>query len=186
SRRGLSERLSLLARPRAPLRRVALLLEVSGHAALLLPLLAVLFALQAGGPEARLLCLRLFAGQLFDLLLIGCLKAVFRRGRPGRNHAADMTATVAVDHYSFPSGHASKCGMMLCLLHFSACLRLPALLWLLAVPASRVLLGRHFPLDVACGFAIGCLEALLMWPYLPGLELSARLTGLLAAAIGRS
>lgn len=43
-----------------------------------------------------------------DLVLVGLLKAAFRRSRPVYNLASDFTVVVAVDHFSFPSGHSSR------------------------------------------------------------------------------
>ena len=43
-----------------------------------------------------------------DLVLVGLLKAIVRRSRPVYNVLNDMTVVVAVDAFSFPSGHSSR------------------------------------------------------------------------------
>ena len=43
-----------------------------------------------------------------DLGLVGTLKALLQRPRPLYNHAGDFLLVVAVDRYSFPSGHAAR------------------------------------------------------------------------------
>lgn len=53
--------------------------------------------------------LNLLAAWGVDLALVGGLKAAARRPRPVYNQAAgDFTVVVAVDHFSFPSGHSSR------------------------------------------------------------------------------
>lgn len=45
---------------------------------------------------------------VLDLILVGSLKSIFRRPRPIYNNSGDFVLVVPVDHYSFPSGHASR------------------------------------------------------------------------------
>ena len=45
---------------------------------------------------------------VLDLILVGSLKSIFRRPRPVYNNSGDFILVVSVDHYSFPSGHASR------------------------------------------------------------------------------
>lgn len=81
-----------------------------------------------------------------------------------------MFATVSVDKFSFPSGHATRACYIA---HFfskvfvvSPLLRLPLILWSSAVCISRIMLRRHHILDVAGGAALGVLESLFisyMW-----------------------
>ena len=44
-------------------------------------------------------------------------------------------------------------------------LRIAVQVWMLAVPASRLLLGRHHVLDVTAGILIGALEYLFVIKY---------------------
>ncbi|XP_010539692.1 PREDICTED: probable lipid phosphate phosphatase beta isoform X3 [Tarenaya hassleriana] len=129
-------------------------------------------------------------GLLLDLLLVGAVKLlVFRRSRPAYNHPS-MSAAVSADHSSFPSGHASRVFFVAAAVHFfSSASAAPvsgigysflddwvrdrdgdvkgevvAVLWGWAcvTAMSRVLLGRHFVLDVAAGACLGILEALFV------------------------
>ncbi|CAN1187281.1 Probable lipid phosphate phosphatase beta [Linum perenne] len=51
--------------------------------------------------------LPLFSPLLLDLAVVGLTKSIFRRARPSYNHSS-MSAVVAMDHYSFPSGHSTR------------------------------------------------------------------------------
>ncbi len=81
-------------------------------------------------------------------------------------NSPDMFATISVDKFSFPSGHATRAVSIAAFftylypLHFVV--TPPLLVWSASVCASRVLLGRHHVLDVAGGIAIGLAETLLM------------------------
>ena len=77
-----------------------------------------------------------------------------------------MRGTVSVDKFSFPSGHATRAiavaGFFVALYPLPLLLRLSLYPWALSVVASRVFLGRHHVLDVACGSLIGVAEVLVM------------------------
>lgn len=100
-----------------------------------------------------------------DLIVIVILKVSFRRSRPKHNEM-DMFATVSVDLYSFPSGHASRAGMLACLfmLKYITSLKwnIALLIWSMIVTLSRVALGRHHLIDVVCGYLVGMFEYLLL------------------------
>jgi membrane-associated phospholipid phosphatase len=73
-----------------------------------------------------------------------------------------MYVAVAVDHWSFPSGHSSRAFLIAAFLAGGSGLPREALyLWAAATSASRVLLGRHYVLDVVAGAWLGVLEAWL-------------------------
>ena len=105
------------------------------------------------------------SGLILDLIVIATLKLVFRRSRPAHNEM-DMFATVSIDNYSFPSGHASRAGMLGCFFMFhivnTTKSTLLAVLWSLIVCSSRVILGRHHLVDVICGYIVGMFEYLLL------------------------
>lgn len=162
-------------------RAVLAALEYSGDGLLWFPVpIAVLLSpLPSHSPAlARLLAL-LLAGLLLDLLLVGLLKFLIRRPRPVYNKG--MHLVVAVDHWSFPSGHSTRVFFVAYFFSLSSGLvregaeqlgLLPGsgaavdwlvkllFLWSAATAASRVLLGRHFVLDVIAGSCLGVVEAL--------------------------
>ncbi|XP_054275130.1 polyisoprenoid diphosphate/phosphate phosphohydrolase PLPP6-like [Macrosteles quadrilineatus] len=106
-----------------------------------------------------------FIGLITDIILVGVLKAVFRRRRPAGNQP-DMLGSIGPDVYSFPSGHVSRACfiayffLILYPIHFI--FRLPLLAWVFSVSASRILLRRHHLLDVFAGVLLGIVNALLI------------------------
>lgn len=118
--------------------------------------------------ESREIQINLLFGLVYDVMLVAFVKAVVRRNRPAQNRPDDLLpVTYGPDKFSFPSGHATRA--IFVSLFFtqwaypgmSILLRLPILLWAGAVCISRVLMRRHFLLDVIAGIAIGHLEFLL-------------------------
>lgn len=90
------------------------------------------------------------------LAIYKSLKGATRRERPCHS-LADIPISVApLDHYSFPSGHTLHAvSFTIVALHYY-----PQLAWVLVpftllVAASRVLLGLHYPSDVAAASGIG-------------------------------
>lgn len=104
----------------------------------------------------------LLFGLIMDLIIVGLLKSVVRRQRPILNDM-DMIATVPMDQYSFPSGHATRATFLT--LFFAdrvfASNSKPVLIiaiWSVLVCVSRLLLGRHHLSDVVMGCIIGTVE----------------------------
>ncbi|XP_073134987.1 probable lipid phosphate phosphatase beta [Henckelia pumila] len=149
-------------------------LEFSGDGRLFFPLILSLLLTTT---TTNLLLLNLLLGSLLDLLLIGLLKHLIQRPRPVYNK--NMFLSFAVDHWSFPSGHSSRVSFIATLFYFhSDRVRqvLAALLksdpeavfvknfvaivglWAATTSFSRVLLGRHFVLDVVIGSCLGVAE----------------------------
>jgi undecaprenyl-diphosphatase len=95
------------------------------------------------------------------------LKTRLVRERPFISHAGILCGTTPLDRYSFPSGHTLHAVSFTILAGAHYPLLLPALVPLaLAMAASRVVLGLHYPSDVAAGAAIGATLAtgtLLIW-----------------------
>lgn len=177
-------------------RPVHSVLEFSGHGLLWLPLIAGLWLSPLPLPRPlRDLFLSLFLAFFVDLAAVSALKAAVRRPRPVYNRG--MTLVVSVDHWSFPSGHASRA---LLIAAFAVCSRdtwraaLPLhpgalasaeaalVAWGLATALSRVLLGRHYLLDVAAGSLLGILEGCLAARYLRPPERTAGQLHALAVA----
>jgi presqualene diphosphate phosphatase len=140
-------------------------LEVAGDGRIWLPVpisLLLLSATPASSGELSPLLVGLVAGLVLDLVLVGLAKVVVRRPRPAYN-AADMYVAVAADHWSFPSGHSSRAFLVAAFLSGVGGLqhREPLFFWAAATSASRVLLGRHYVLDVVAGACLGVFEAWL-------------------------
>ncbi|XP_010933697.1 probable lipid phosphate phosphatase beta [Elaeis guineensis] len=160
-------------------------LEISGDGRFWFPIPFALLPFSSSASSiAFSLLLALLLGSLLDLLLVGLVKHLVRRPRPVYNKG--MSLAFSVDHWSFPSGHASRVFFIASFLRLSdASLRRllagcgcigayyggdPAellvrlvLVWSAATSASRVLLGRHFVLDVVAGSCLGVLEAFIVF-----------------------
>ena len=85
------------------------------------------------------------------------MKNSFRRRRPTELLADFRSVITASDRFSFPSGHTSAAFLWsgLCTMEFGAIATLPLYAWSIAVGASRVVLGVHFPSDIAAGAMLG-------------------------------
>jgi undecaprenyl-diphosphatase len=93
-------------------------------------------------------------------LLYKALKTRLVRERPFISHAGIVCGTAPLDRYSFPSGHTLHAVNFTVLAGAQYPWLLPALVPLaLAMAASRVVLGLHYPSDVAAGALIGAVLA---------------------------
>jgi undecaprenyl-diphosphatase len=89
-------------------------------------------------------------------LLYKALKTRLVRERPYISHAGIVCGTAPLDRYSFPSGHTLHAVNFTILAGAQYPWLLPALVPLaFAMAASRVVLGLHYPSDVAAGALIG-------------------------------
>ena len=84
------------------------------------------------------------------------LKRIFVRERPFIRHTGISLAQAPLDRYSFPSGHTLHAVSFT----WQACAAFPELTPVLtplalAIAASRVVLGLHYPTDVLVGALIG-------------------------------
>ena len=80
----------------------------AGSGVLWLPGVPLLWLATQQSPTTRLFWANCFLLLWVDIALVGALKGLFRRKRPIYNHAGDFVVVVAVDQYSFPSGHAAR------------------------------------------------------------------------------
>ncbi|CAN8072732.1 unnamed protein product [Agarophyton chilense] len=151
-------------------------LELGAHGLpwLLIPLFLFLFV-PTMSPISAALLVNLLGVTIIDLALIAVFKSLFRRHRPHYNRSIAPLSLHAVDQFSFPSGHATRAGLVTafvllaaahkqlppawwCLYLFCPCV----VIWALATAFSRVALGRHHVLDVIVGFLLGVLYV-FMW-----------------------
>lgn len=79
--------------------------------------------------------------------LVVAVKYLVRRERPVRTRH---------DRYSFPSGHAARVGVLTCLVP-----SVVTFAFALCVALSRIILRRHFVLDIIAGFFIGVVSAMI-------------------------
>ncbi|WP_199456267.1 MULTISPECIES: phosphatase PAP2 family protein [unclassified Marinobacter] len=116
-------------------------------------ILAIPFMAPAHGQKIAVLMA--FTGLTCTISYKG-LKHWLIRERPFISFPAINCATPPLDRYSFPSGHTLHAVCFQAMLFAT----LPALAWAilpftLSVAASRVVLGLHYPSDVAAGALIG-------------------------------
>lgn len=91
-------------------------------------------------------------------LLVAVSKGIFKRKRP-----SDPRLVFSTDKYSFPSGHAARVsGVAVTLTFFIPDGWLLWWLWATAVSLARVFLARHYLSDVAAGWLVGIVYALIL------------------------
>ncbi|MDD3449171.1 MAG: phosphatase PAP2 family protein [Gammaproteobacteria bacterium] len=115
----------------------------------------------AYGPAAWETVMEMALAGMINLAVYRRLKGTTLRQRPFRMDAGIRLGTPPLDAYSFPSGHTMHA------VGFSTVLvtQIPALGWLvipftLLVALSRIILGLHYPSDVAAGALLGAATAL--------------------------
>lgn len=115
------------------------------------------------GWQALETSLMMVAAGVTNLLVYKLLKKVTERERPCSTSADIIPGARLLDHYSFPSGHTLHAVGFTIL----AVTTYPVLGWVLVpfavlVAMSRVILGLHYPTDVAAGAIIGASIAALV------------------------
>ena len=122
-------------------------------------MLALPFLYGAQGLRVALLMLATGAA---GLAVYKLLKRTFVRERPFIRHAGISLAQAPLDRYSFPSGHTLHA---VCFT-WQACAAFPELSFVLiplalAIAASRVVLGLHYPTDVLVGALLGAIAGVI-------------------------
>ncbi|XP_057333366.1 polyisoprenoid diphosphate/phosphate phosphohydrolase PLPP6 [Microplitis mediator] len=137
-------------------------LEITAHT---IPWLAgwLAFIWILGSKSLYQMQVNLFIGLLIDIVAVAVLKAATRRRRPAKN---DDPFEMGPDKYSFPSGHASRVAMLtyffINLWPVPIFFMPPLLAWSTAVCVSRVLLKRHYILDVLGGVCLGIFTGIFL------------------------
>lgn len=105
----------------------------------------------------------LFAYAL-ELPLYLLLKNTIRRDRPCHRLDDCEAAIEPSDKFSFPSGHAAAAFLFAVLvMAYYPAMALPAFVLASMIGAARVLLGVHYPTDIAAGALLGtCSGALVL------------------------
>lgn len=107
--------------------------------------------------------INMLIGLIMDIIIIAIIKSICRRRRP--TVPVDMLV-LGPDKFSFPSGHASRASFVTlfftCISPVSKIWWMPLICWCLSVCLSRILIQRHYILDVLAGFAIGFVESYLL------------------------
>jgi membrane-associated phospholipid phosphatase len=101
-------------------------------------------------------------GLFLDIIFIAVAKAYFRRRRPVAN-TDDALGQIGPDVFSFPSGHASRAVFVayffINLYQLPVLCVPPLLAWVTAICLSRILMNRHYILDVVGGICFGLIVA---------------------------
>jgi undecaprenyl-diphosphatase len=120
------------------------------------------------GAEGALRAVQFTVTGFAGVALYKWMKHRFVRERPYISHLRIRVGTAPLDRYSFPSGHTLHAVSFAIL--FTA--YFPLLTWIVVpfavlVALSRVVLGLHYPTDVAVGALIGAGMAVLSMSILP-------------------
>ncbi|MGD8346046.1 MAG: phosphatase PAP2 family protein [Lysobacterales bacterium] len=108
------------------------------------------------GPSSYLPTVHLAITALAAVGVYKILKKYLVRERPFASHAGVEAVTAPLDKHSFPSGHTLHAVAFLTLLaHYFPELVPLVLPFVISVAASRVILGLHYPSDVAFGALLG-------------------------------
>lgn len=102
------------------------------------------------------------AAYALDVSLYLVLKNWIKRDRPAMKIDFYEAWITPSDQFSFPSGHTAAAFLFACLVaNFYPAFALPLYLWASLIGVSRVLLGVHYPSDIAAGAVLGTGCALL-------------------------
>jgi len=83
------------------------------------------------------------------------MKNSFRRQRPCERNLSLAALIVASDKFSFPSGHTAA-GFLFAIIthHYYPVPGVACFGWALAIGASRVVVGVHYPGDIVAGMVL--------------------------------
>ncbi len=113
-------------------------------------------ALAASGGSGPTHASRLATAALVAVALSQVLKRLWCRPRPTHGIVGFSALVELPDAFSFPSGHTAVAfSVAVALAGAGQALGPLALLLAIAIGASRIYLGAHYPLDVAAGAVVG-------------------------------
>jgi undecaprenyl-diphosphatase len=113
-----------------------------------------------GGPNGWKCALYMVALGVVNFIFYTALKQRIARPRPSVSCPGIRARCRALDEFSFPSGHTTHAvAFSLLLGHYYPALAWPLWTFTVLIAFSRVVLGLHFPSDVAVGAAIGAITA---------------------------
>jgi len=116
-----------------------------------------------GGAAGLTCALYMLALGVVNLIFYKALKLRVARKRPFVSCPGIRACVRSLDEFSFPSGHTMHAvAFSLVLSHYHPALALPLWIFTALVSLSRVVLGLHYPSDVAVGALIGWLTAKFM------------------------
>jgi undecaprenyl-diphosphatase len=116
-----------------------------------------------GGSDGFTCALYMVALGAVNLVFYKALKQRCARPRPYVSCPGIRACARSLDEYSFPSGHTMHAvAFSLVLSQYHPALALPLWTFTALVSLSRVVLGLHYPSDVAIGAAIGWITAKFM------------------------
>ena len=108
------------------------------------------------GPPSYLPTAHIAVTALFAVVVYKILRILLVRERPFASHSGVEAVTRPLDRHSFPSGHTLHAVAFLVMLaHYFPELAPVLLPFVISVAVSRVVLGLHYPSDVAFGALIG-------------------------------
>ena len=156
--------LGVCAQPQTPqmraLKFLCMCLEMSGHGVVWFAICAALLLAHLATSEDLYLAhaVNLLTLLITDIIVVAPIKLFFKRLRPKLNRGLIPLSVSSVDHYAFPSGHASRCVALAVYFCYTPPFRLQTHLWYIwaiVVSLSRVLIGRHHVSDVLAGMTAG-------------------------------
>lgn len=110
------------------------------------------------------LALPLVLSGVLGLLVFKLIKHTLRRPRPFARHQKIVLRGVPPDVFSFPSGHALHAASIATIVCLTWTWAWPlGVVWYLAMAASRIMLGLHYPTDVLLGGMLGALLGYFCW-----------------------
>ncbi|CAG9797795.1 unnamed protein product [Chironomus riparius] len=109
---------------------------------------------------------------IFDIVVVALIKAYTQRAHP--SYCDTHPLKIDYNNFSFPSGYTSRATLIL--MFFTVFYPLPIIIWIplyawfCAICLSRVMLRKHFILDVFGGIAVASLEGIIISYFLINTE----------------